>query len=108
MIAAVVQALQACVASSDWSIVVASVEATHAHLLLTYTRRNIDNTVKWLSYQTTKAIHHRTPHCGPVWCKGKWLSFIFEQNTWQNTKVDIERHNVRRGADPRPYAFLDL
>ena len=33
-----------------------------------------DGTAKWLADQTTKAIHGRTPHTGPVWCKGKWCS----------------------------------
>ncbi|QEG37949.1 transposase [Bythopirellula goksoeyrii] len=102
----VITRFASCAADSDWQIVAASIESTHTHLLLTYTERNIDNTVKWLKDQTTKAIHRETSHQGPVWCKGKWRSFVFELDVWNNTLRYIERHNERRGVSPRPYPFL--
>jgi hypothetical protein len=102
----IVAALEHCQADSDWRITAASVEATHTHLLVTYTTRNIDNTVKWLKDQVTKAIHRETTHTGPVWCKGSWRSFVFEELVWQNTRRYIERHNERRGVGPQPYPFL--
>ncbi len=52
------------------------------------------------------AFHRETPHTGPVWCKGRWRSFIFETDVWDNTCRYIERHNERRDALRRPYAFL--
>jgi hypothetical protein len=106
MIGVVLRALGDCVAQSDWSAIAASVEATHAHLLLTYTRRNIDNTIKWIKDQTTKAIHRDTPHQGPVWCKGKWRSFLFDVDVLEQATTYIEQHNIRRGVGPRPYAFI--
>jgi len=106
MISLVVATLAECVAQSDWSIVAAAVEATHGHLLLTYTERDIDTTVKWIKDRTTKTIHRRTPHDGPVWCKGKWRSFIFDLDMWQHALEYIEQHNVRRGVGPRPYPFI--
>jgi hypothetical protein len=96
-----------CRVDSDWRIAAASIEATHTHLLLTYTGRDIDNTVKWVKDQITKAIHRTTSHRGPVWSKGRWRSFIYEPKIWQNTRRYVERHNERRGAGPRPYPFLD-
>ena len=96
-----------CRAESDWRIAAASIEATHTHLLITYTERDIDNTVKWLKDQTTKAIHRATSYAGPVWCKGRWRSYVFEPEVWRNTRAYIERHNERRGVGPRPYAFVD-
>jgi hypothetical protein len=95
-----------CQGESDWQIAAASIEATHTHLLLTYTERDIDNTVKWLKDQMSKAIHRQTQHVGPVWCKGRWRSFIFDATIWCNTRRYIERHNERRGGGPRPYAFI--
>ncbi len=106
MINVVVATLQRCCDASDWSIAAASIEATHTHLLITPTWRDIDNTVKWLKDQCTKAIHRETPHDGPVWCKGNWRSFIFESAVWEATRLYIERHNVRRGVGTRPYDFL--
>ncbi len=106
MTSAVIEALADCAARSDWSVAAASVEATHIHLLLTYTERDIDNTVKWIKDRATKAVHRRTSHTGPVWCKGKWRSFIFEVELWQAAITYIERHNERRGVGPRPYAFI--
>ncbi len=106
MIAAVVDTVGDCAANSDWSITAASVEATHSHLLLTYTERNIDNTVKWIKDQATKSIHRRTSHGGPVWCKGRWRTFIYDEDAWEAASAYIERHNVRRGVGPHPYPFL--
>jgi REP element-mobilizing transposase RayT len=102
----VISVLDHCRKDSDWRIVAASMEATHTHMLLTYTIRNIDNTVKWLKDQMTKTIHRETTHTGPVWCKGSWRSFVFEEAAWQNALRYIERHNERRGVGPRPYSFL--
>jgi REP element-mobilizing transposase RayT len=106
MIDVVVETLQRCAAPSDWSVAACSVESTHVHLLLTHTSRPIDNTVKWLKDQATKAIHRQTPHAGPVWCKGRWRSFIFNDEVWQAVTAYIERHNIRRGVGPRPYSFI--
>lgn len=106
MIEVVTQTLTTCTANSDWKIIAASIEPTHTHLQLTYTTRDIDNTAKWLKDQFTKAIHKNTPHQGPVWCKGKWRTFLFDLDYWQNTKRYIERHNERRGVGARPYPFL--
>ena len=75
-------------------------------MLITYTERDIDNTVKWLKDQMTKAIHREAKHSGPVWCKGRWRSFIFDLDVWHNTQAYIERHNVRRGVRPHPYPFV--
>jgi REP element-mobilizing transposase RayT len=107
MQAVVIHAIGRCRAESDWQIAAASFEATHTHLLVTYTERDVDNTVKWLKDQTTKAIHRGTSHAGPVWCKGRWRSFVFEPDVWRNARAYIERHNERRGVGPRPYAFID-
>ena len=106
MVDAATSAVERCAATSDWSIVAASVESTHTHLLLTYTLRNIENTVKWLKDQTTKAVHRETAHTGSVWCKGHWRGFLFDPIMWRNTVRYIEQHNVRRGVGPRPYSFL--
>jgi REP element-mobilizing transposase RayT len=106
MQAVVAETIGQCRDKSDWRIAAASIEATHTHLLLTYTERDIDNTVKWLKDQMTKSIHRKTHHNGPVWCKGRWRSFIFEPAIWQNTRRYIERHNERRGVGARPYAFI--
>ena len=62
MIAAVTGAFGRCAADSDWNVAAASVEPTHTHLLLTYTVREIDRTVKWLKDQMTKAVHRNTSH----------------------------------------------
>lgn len=96
MIQTVKDTIVRCESQSDWVVTAASIEATHTHLLLTYTNNNIDNTVKWLKDQFVKAIHRYTQHDGPVWCKGKWRSYIFNDRVWDNTKSYIERHNIRR------------
>jgi REP element-mobilizing transposase RayT len=106
MVDIVAETISQCRAASDWQIIAASIESTHTHLLLTYTPREIDDTVKWLKDQTTKAIHRGTPHQGPVWCKGKWRSYVFDSAVWDNAMRYIERHNVRRGVGARPYDFL--
>jgi len=103
-----IETLASCRAESDWQIAAASIETTHTHLLITYTTRDIDNTVKWLKDQVTKAIHRETQHTGPVWCKGSWRSYIFEDDVWEDTQLYIQRHNDRRGVGPRPYPFLDV
>jgi hypothetical protein len=88
-------------------------------LLVSYSGIDIYKTVKWLSDQTTKAIHRSTDHTGPVWCKGSWISFIFDEKYWSSVKQYIERHNERRASvardlevhvKPRPWVagFLPL
>ncbi|MEX0887728.1 MAG: transposase [Phycisphaeraceae bacterium] len=98
--------LQRCARASDWSIAAASIEPTHTHLLLTPTRRPIDGTVRWIKDRATKHIHQQTRHDGPVWCEGRWRSYIFDPQAWCNTRDYIENHNVRRGRPPQPYAFV--
>src|SRR5262249_47018942 len=90
MVAGVIEHAQA---ESDWRVAAASVETTHTHMLLTYTERDIDHTVKWIKDLTTKAIHKQTSHSGPVWCKGRWRSFVYDVDVWQNMRRYIERHN---------------
>lgn len=104
----VIETIERCGSESAWRIAAASIESTHTHLLVTYSERNIDNTVKWLKDQITKRIHRETPHIGPVWCKGSWRSYIFEDEVWFNTQAYIQRHNERRGESPRPYPFVDV
>jgi REP element-mobilizing transposase RayT len=104
---AVIDALAECRDESDWQIAAASIEPTHTHLLLTYSERDIDHTVKWIKDRTTKSVHRETAHLGSVWCKGRWRSFVFDPQIWRNTQSYIERHNTRRGTTPRPYAFVD-
>jgi hypothetical protein len=53
-----------------------------------------------------KAVHQQTTHTGPVFCKGRWLQFIFEDSHWANLVRYIESHNVRRELPARPYEFL--
>jgi REP element-mobilizing transposase RayT len=103
----VANAITRCRSESDWRIAAASIESTHTHLLMTYSERDIDKTVKWLKDQCTKAIHQETSHTGQVWCKGSWRSFVFGASVWRNTRLYIERHNERRGVGPRPYGFVD-
>ncbi|MGA2796047.1 MAG: transposase [Thermoguttaceae bacterium] len=106
MIEVVIPILGNCSSQSDWTIAAASVEMTHSHLLLTYTERDIDNTIKWIKDRTTKGIHQNTSHQGPVWCKGRWRTFIFDEEVWAAAKNYIEKHNIRRGIGPHPYEFL--
>lgn len=108
MLEAVAEAIRECVLKSGGGLAVAAaaLDPTHMHLLIPYSGRDIDITGKWLADQTTKAVHRRTAHHGPVWCKGKWRSFIFDSDYWDRVCHYIERHNVRRGRDRRPYAFL--
>jgi len=95
MIDAVSRTLDRCAARSDWSLAAVSICPTHTHLLITFTPGDIDHAIKWIKDRTTKAVHRETAHRGPVWCKGKWRSFVFDQIVWQNTITYIERHNRR-------------
>ncbi len=107
MIEIVLGVLAECATASDWAIAAASVEASHSHLLMTYTERPVDGTIKWIKDRSTKAIHGRTPQAGPVWCKGKWRSFLFDLDEWQRVQEYIEQHNIRHGIGPRPYPFIE-
>jgi hypothetical protein len=108
MIDAVVDAIGDCVIASagGLTIVAAAVGSTHFHAMIVYSGRDIDKTAKWLADRTTKAVHAKTSHTGPVWCKGKWCSCVFDQPHWDNTMQYIERHNIRHGRAARPYSFL--
>ena len=108
MKSAVTEAIAQCVTKSagGLSIKAATIESTHFHLLIPYSGRDIHQTAKWLADQSTKAIHRKTSHQGPVWCKGKWCTFVFDESHWQNTVEYIERHNMRRGLGQRPFSFV--
>ena len=106
MIQAVADAVRESAGKSDWRVVAAAIEATHMHLLLTYTERDIDGTAKWLAQETTKRVHRDTRFAGPLWCEGKWREFIFDEPHWQNVRSYIERHNVRRGLPTRPWDWI--
>ena len=104
----VAAAVAECVAKSAGSLTItaAAIESTHVHLLIPYSGRDIHKTAKWFADQTTKDVHRHTTHGGPVWCKGKWCSYIFDGPRWQKTQEYIDRHNVRSGRESRPYSFL--
>jgi REP element-mobilizing transposase RayT len=109
MIDAVVAALGECIGKSRGGLVVAamSIEPTHMHLLIPYDgKHDIDNTAKWIADQTTKAVHRQTSYGGPVWCGGKWRSYLFDESHWRNAVDYIRRHNVRRGMAADPYPFI--
>jgi REP element-mobilizing transposase RayT len=106
MIDTILKTLDNCVSQSDWSIAALSMESTHSHLLLTYTERDIDNTIKWIKDRTTKDIHRNRLYQGPIWCKGRWRTFIFDEEVWNAARNYIERHNIRRGLGPQPYTFI--
>jgi len=108
MIDIVADTLARCVEQSKGglSIAACAIEPTHLHALIYYHPRDIDNTVKWLADQTTKAIHRQTDHQGPVWGKGKWCSFIFDESHWMNARQYIERHNERAGLPATPWTFI--
>lgn len=106
MMNVMIDVIGACKSESPWSIVAASIEPTHMHLLITYSGLDIHRTAKWLAQEMTKAVHHRTSHAGPVFCKGNWCEYVFEDSHWRNLIAYIERHNARRGLAARPYAFL--
>lgn len=91
-----------CASESDWEIAAAAFEPTHLHLLLTYTDRDVDKTAKWLAQMTTKAVHQKTSHAGPVWCEGKWLEFVFDPLHFMNIRSYIERHRQRRTLPHQP------
>jgi REP element-mobilizing transposase RayT len=108
MISAVIAAISECVEKSRGGlrIMAAAIEPTHLHLLIPDTGRDIDVTAKWIADQTTKAIHLKTSHQGPVWTKNKWCDHIDQQNHWENAALYIDEHNIRAGRGPRPYPFL--
>lgn len=107
MIDVMVDVLGACERASPWTIAAAAIEPTHFHVLITASNLDINRTVKWIAQQMTKAIHQRTDHARPVFAKGNWCEFIFDQSHWINVISYIERHNVRRGMNSRPYPFLN-
>ena len=98
---AITQSIRDCIQKSRGGLIVSAyaIEETHMHLALPYTGKDIDATAKWLADQTTKAVHRNTNHPGPVWCKGCWRSFVFDDDVWGNIHEYIERHNTRRGIE---------
>ena len=108
MKAAVADTISQCVTKSAGGLLIAAatIEATHFHLLIPYGGRDIHKTAKWIADQTTKAVHRGTEYQGPVWCKGKWCTFVFDEAHWNNLIEYIERHNVRRGLGRRPFSFV--
>jgi hypothetical protein len=99
----VADAIGGCVEKSrgGLAIAAAAIEPTHMHLAIRYPGRDIDVTAKWLADQTAKAVHRETSHTGPVWCKGRWRAFIFQEEQWQVTLRYLERHNLRHGRPAR-------
>ena len=108
MMQAVMRAIAHCIdkSKSGLSIAAAAIEPTHIHLLIPYSGRDIDITLKWIADQTTKTVRRETPHQSPLWCKGRWRSFIYEPDYWFAAANYIEQHNVRQGLVSRPWPFL--
>jgi len=106
MIDVIAETIGRCAAASDWDVVAASIEPTHVHLQITYTQRDIAETCKWAAQQCTRAVHQHTDHAGPVWAKGRWCGFIFDDPTWARTERYIDRHNERAGRPAKPYPWL--
>ncbi|MCC6682360.1 MAG: hypothetical protein IT445_15780 [Phycisphaeraceae bacterium] len=88
------------------SVSAAAFEPTHLHLQIPYSGRDIDRTTAWLSHQVTSAVHAQTSHVGPVFCKGRWRVFIFDESHWRATRNYIERHNSRAGRPAQPFNWI--
>jgi|GEM_PF-1323862 len=95
-----------CQRESAWSISAAAIEPTHFHLLITYSGRDIYATMKWVAQQITKAVHRDMGTAQPVFCEGRWISVIYDNEHWDNTRGYIERHNERRGVGAKPFAWV--
>jgi hypothetical protein len=67
---------------------------THLHLLLTPTARHIEHTIRWIKSTATRAVHDRTIHTGPVWSRGRWCGFIFDQRAFDTVRSYIGRHRT--------------
>lgn len=108
MINIIAATLNECIqlSAGGFGVISAAIEPTHIHLLIPYSGRDIDKTAKWIADKTTKMIHAKTNYTGPVWCKGKWCSYVFDEDCWASVMNYIEQHNVRRGRAIRPYSFL--
>ncbi len=106
MIDAIAGAIGECEAESPWTITAASIEATHLHLLITYSRLDIERTARWLAQEMTKSVHERTDHADPVFAKGNWIGYVYDPDHWHTTQRYIEHHNQRRGDPVRLYAFI--
>ena len=108
MVFAVIAAIGDCIqrSRSGLKVMAAAIEPTHMHLLIPYSGRDIEITAKWLADQTTKAVHRKTPHAGPVWSKNNWIRHVFAPENWENALLYIDDHNVRAGRGSRPYSFL--
>ncbi len=104
MIDAVAGALDSCVDQSGGglSIAAATIQTTHMHLLIPCAGRDIHHTMRWIGDQTTKAVRRHTDHRGPLWCKGKWCTYVFEESHWHNTMQYIQRHHPAA----RPFSFV--
>jgi REP element-mobilizing transposase RayT len=108
MIDAIANSIADCVARSNGGLTISAfaIEPTHMHIAIPYSGRDIDRTAKWLADRTTKSIHQQTNHTGPVWCKGKWCSFVFDDAYWQRIIDYIQTHNTRHGYHANPYPFI--
>jgi REP element-mobilizing transposase RayT len=105
MMRVIAQTLGDCAKASPWKIMAASIEPTHFHALLTDSPVDIERSVKWIAQEMTKAVHRQTTHAGPVFCKGRWLQFIYDQSHWDNIIGYIDAHNARHGLPARPVDF---
>ena len=108
MVFTVIDAIGDCVGRSrgGLKVMAAAIEPTHMHLLIPYSGRDVEITAKWVAHQTTKAVHRKTAHSGPVWSKNNWIRHIFSSENWENALLYIDDHNVRAGRGSRPYPFL--
>jgi hypothetical protein len=95
MIDIVASTIHKCMTDSKGGLSIAAlaIAPTHLHALIPYSGRDIHATLKWLADQTTKAIHKQTAHKGPVWCKGKWCGYVFDEQHWDNIGRYVRRHN---------------
>ncbi len=84
----------------------AAIESTHMHLLLPYTGRDIDRTAAWVSHQTTRAVGRVMNRNRPVWAKGCWRVFVYDEAQWAATSRYIRRHHERAGRAAAPYDWI--
>ncbi|MEM7627634.1 MAG: hypothetical protein AAF333_18720 [Planctomycetota bacterium] len=101
MIESIATTLERCADESPWNIAALAIEPTHLHALIIYASLDFDRTTKWLAQQMTKAVHAETSHAGPVFAKGKWATFVFDQPHWDNTARYIQHHPGHRPTNKK-------
>ena len=100
-----------CVAQNSWTVLAATVQPTHVHLVFASLNEPIQRVIAMLKSRSARRVlalrrQMRRPVGRSLWTEGQFAVFIFNDRHLNNAVEYVRRHNSRVGRPNDAYPWV--